>query len=44
MAVLSFDEGRFNDAHTHVEKAQLHATNGNDTYVLARAMWLQADL
>ena len=42
MAVLSSDEDRFDDAHTHVERAKLHATNSNDRCNLARAMWLQA--
>jgi len=42
LAELSSDEGRFDDAHAHVERAKLHATNDNDTYVLARAMQLQA--
>jgi len=42
MAILSSDEGRFDDAHAHVEQAKLHATNGNDTYSLAYAMELQA--
>ena len=42
LAQLSSDEGRFNDAHAHVEQAKLHAINGNDKYVLARAMELQA--
>ena len=44
MAGLSSDEGRFDDAHAHAEQAKLHATNDNDTYVLARAMELQAEL
>jgi len=43
LARLSSDEGRFDDAHAHVEQAKLHATNDNDTYVLARAMWLHAE-
>jgi len=42
MAGLSFDQGRFDDAHAHIEQAKLHATNGNDTYNLGCAMWLQA--
>ena len=42
MAALSSDEGRFDDAHAHVEQAKLHATNGNDKYALAHAMKLQA--
>jgi len=44
MARLSSDEGRIDDAHAHVEQAKLHATNDNDTYSLARATWLQAEL
>jgi len=44
MAMLSFDEGRFDDAYAHIEQAKLHATNGNNTYVLARAMELQAEV
>ena len=42
MAGLSFDQGSFDDAHAHIEQAKLHATNGNDTHNLGRAMWLQA--
>ena len=42
MANLVFAEGRFDDAHAHIERAKLHAINGNDTYNLARAMRLQA--
>ena len=42
MAALFSDEGRFDDAHAHIEQAKLHATNGNDTYALARATQLQA--
>jgi len=44
MARLSSHEGRFDDAHAHVEQAKLHATNDNDTYSLAQATWLQADV
>ena len=44
MAMLSIDEGRFDDAYAHIEQAKLYATNGNDTYVLARAMELQAEV
>jgi len=44
MTGLSSDEGRFDDAHAHVEQAKLYATNDNDIYVLARAMELQAEL
>ena len=42
MAQLSFDHGRLDDAHAHVEQAKLHATNANDTYALASATRLQA--
>ena len=42
MAVLSSDECRSKDAHAHIEHARLHATNGNSTYFLARAMRLRA--
>ena len=42
MAGLSSDEDMFDDAHAHIEQAKLHATSGNDTYTLARAMRLQA--
>jgi len=44
MARLSSYEGRFDDAHAHLEQAKLHATNDNDTYSLAGATWLQAGL
>jgi len=44
MAQVSSDEGMFDDAHAHVEQAKLHATNGHDAYVLARAMELQAEV
>ena len=35
-------EGRFGDAHTHIERAKSHAVN--DPYNLAHALWLQARL
>ena len=41
MAELLFDENRFDDAHTHVERAKLHAID--DTYRLGHAMELQAE-
>ena len=44
MAELSSDEGRFGDAHAHVEQAKLYATNSNNAYILARAMQLQAEV
>jgi tetratricopeptide (TPR) repeat protein len=42
LAVLSFDEGRFDDAHAHLEHAKSHATNDNDPFLLARVMRRQA--
>jgi tetratricopeptide (TPR) repeat protein len=43
LALLFFDEGRFDDAHAHIEHAKSHATNDNNPYLLARAMWRQAE-
>ena len=40
LADMFSDEGRFNDAHTHIERAKSYAVN--DAYPLARASWLQA--
>jgi tetratricopeptide (TPR) repeat protein len=40
LAVLFSDHDRFDEAHAHVERAKLHATN--DPYDLGRAMELQA--
>jgi len=42
IAVLLSDQGRLDDAHAHVVQAKSHAVNGNDRYLLAHAMWLQA--
>ena len=42
LAELFSEEGRFNDAQTHVERAKSYAVN--DTYNLARASRLQARL
>ena len=39
LAELFFNQGRFNDSHTHVERAKLHAAN--NTYLMGRAMHLQ---
>jgi len=44
MALLFSDEGRFDDAHAHVEQAKLHATNGKNAPLLAHAMQLQAEV
>ena len=38
--MLSFNKGRFDDSHTHVERAKSHVVNG--TYFMGRAMDLQA--
>jgi tetratricopeptide (TPR) repeat protein len=40
LSALSFKEGRFNDAHAHIERAKSHAVN--DPYLAARASLLQA--
>jgi len=40
LAELFFDEGRFDDASAHVQRAKSHAVN--DAYLLGRAMELQA--
>ena len=40
LAELFFDQNRFDDAHSHVERAKSHAIN--DSYLLGRAMELQA--
>ena len=42
LADLFSEEGKLNDAHTHLELAKSHAVN--DTYLLARASRLQAGL
>ena len=39
-AELFRDQGQFNDAHSHLERAKLHAVN--DTYLMGRAVELQA--
>jgi tetratricopeptide (TPR) repeat protein len=39
--IFVFDQGRFDDAHAHIERAKSHAVNA---YYLGRAMKLQADL
>ena len=40
LAKSFFDDDRFDDAHTHIERAKLSTIN--DTYLLGRAMQLQA--
>jgi tetratricopeptide (TPR) repeat protein len=42
LADLSFDKGRFDDAHTHIEHAKSHAIN--DAYGMCRVVELQARL
>jgi tetratricopeptide (TPR) repeat protein len=42
LAELFFDEGRFDDAHPHIEHAKSHAAN--NAYSLGRAVELQAQL
>ena len=42
LAQLFSEQERFNDAHTHVEHAKLHAVN--DSYQLSCAMQLQAEI
>ena len=41
LAKLLFDQGRFGDAHAHIERAKSHTVN--DLYCLGRAMELQAN-
>ena len=40
LAGLFSDEERLEEAHAHIERAKLYAVD--DTYLLGRAMWLQA--
>ena len=40
IAELFFSQGRFDDTHAHVERARSHTAN--DTYLVGRAMHLQA--
>ena len=42
LAMLLFDEGRFDSANARIEQAKLYAVNCNDTYFLAHATKLQA--
>ena len=42
LAEVFCHQGNFDDAHTHIERAKLYATNDHDTFLLARAMELQA--
>jgi tetratricopeptide (TPR) repeat protein len=41
LALVFLDQGRFDDAHAHVERAKLHAVNA---YNLGRTMKLQAEI
>lgn len=36
------DEGEYDNAHTHIERAKLHPVN--EAYMLGRAMQLEADV
>ena len=42
LAALFLDEGRFDDAHTHIERAESHTAN--NVYYLGHAIGLQAQL
>jgi len=42
LAVLFSKEGRFDDAHAHIERAKSNAINSHDTYLLGRAMFMHA--
>ena len=44
LAVLFRDQGKLDDANAHVEHAKSHAISGRDTYELASAMQLQAEI
>ena len=39
LAALFSNQGRFDEAHAHIEHAKLHAANDHDVYLLARTMW-----
>ena len=41
LAEISFSQGRFSQAHGHIERAKSDAASGNNTYSLACAMRLQ---
>jgi len=42
LANLYLKEGRFDDAHAHIEHAKLHAVDSHDPFLLAHTMWLRA--
>ena len=44
LAELFYDEGEWEDANTHIQRAKLHAVDGFMPYRLARAMRMQARL
>ena len=44
LAVLFRDQGKLDDATGHIEHAKSHAVNDHDTYKLAHAMRLQAEI
>ena len=43
LALLFADQGKFDDAHIHLEQAKLQAANSNDTCSLALTVWKQAE-
>ena len=43
LAELSSDQGKLDDANTHIERAKSHAVDDHDAYLLARTMRLQAE-
>ena len=42
LSLVLSGQGRFDDAHAHIEQAKVDAVNNHDTYLLARAMKQQA--
>ena len=38
------NQGQFDDAHAHIQRAKLHAVDHHDMYVLAHAVKLRAEL
>ena len=42
LAELFFEQGRFDDAHAHVERAKSHAANNQYQHLLGRALLLRA--
>ena len=44
LAQLLFSEGRLDDTHIHINHVKSHATDNNNTYLLAHTMELQASV